>query len=869
MEKYQYSTPLESVFLGEKHTYTFHSFHEHFELNAIAYPDALAVECGQFSLSYQQLNQKANQLAHYLLNCGVSKQEAIGVFLEPCIDVLVSLLAIHKIGCIYVPLDIGFPEKRLNDILQEVFPVAIITRKQYQNKVGNCHLICLDLGVDNCSFDGFPTTDPDIDVSEYNISHIFFTSGTTGKPKGVVATHHNLTHYLHSAKEFYSFNEQDRFIVVARFTFSISFFELLSPLLSGACVRILSREEILDLQRLAKHIEWATVFHIGPGLLKQMLPYIKNNYTDFSVFQNMKHVSSGGDMVPPNILEQLKEIFFNAEVFVIYGSSEISCMGCTYKVPRGEVVSRTLVGQAMSNVKVRIEDDNGNLIPYGDIGNIVFGGDGLVQGYLGLEELTAEKFYQIDGERWYRIGDIGRMDRYGNVEMLGRKDFQVQIRGMRVELIEVESCLRKLPGVIDVVVVARCLTGDEESLVAYLVFADKGVGYDALISHMYAHLPDYMIPSRFVQLAELPVNHNGKLDRSVLPQPSIENDIFHHQVIPPEDKIEATLVEIWKHLFGIDEVGVTQNFFELGGDSLLAVKYVTAVNKEYQKLVPIPAMLQAPTIREFARILRSEEQAFGLDDVVLLREGDSKPPLYCLYGVLMYKELAERLECDRPVCGVYIEEEVSLMHEDYDPKVLEVFSSVENIAERYEKSIRAFQPKGPYYLCGLSFGGVTAVEVARRLVAAGEEVKVVAMFDSWLPGFHNQLPVFKRLWLHAIEAVKQGLPYLLQKLQSISEQRQLAQGISRSRHRGADENDVRSQARQLASSQYCPALFDHEVVLFTAEDRNRFELADDYLGWQGVIKSLSVYTVPGDHLEILKPGNVDVLARQLSPYLKD
>ncbi len=869
MEKYQCSARLKSASFGNEQPCFFHSFHEKFELNSVANPHAIAVECGQYSLNYKQLNQKANQLAHHLLERGITKQSVIGVFFEPCVDVLVALLAIHKIGCIYVPLDIHFPENRLNAILHEVSPVAIITRKQHQQKIQGFYDACIDIDNDLFFSDNLLTINPDIDVCEYDTSHIFFTSGTTGKPKGVVATHHNLAHYLNAASESYGFNNQDRFIAVARFTFSISFFELLSPLLSGACVRILQRDEILDMPRLAKHFEWATVFHIGPGLLKQILPYIEKNYSNFLPFQKMRHVSSGGDMVPPDILEKLKKIFFNADVFVIYGSSEISCMGCTYQVPRDKKITRTLVGQPMSNVNVRIEDANGDLVSYGDVGNIVFGGHGLVQGYLGLDELTTEKFIRIDEERWYRIGDIGRMDEEGNVEMLGRKDFQVQIRGMRVELMEVESCLRMLPSVTDVVVVARCLRDDEESLVAYLVFSDDYVEYDKLIPHMSAHLPDYMIPSQFVRLKKLPTNYNGKLDRSALPLPSYKNSLLNHELVPPEDDIEATLVAIWKYLFNVDQVGVTQNFFELGGDSLLAVKYVTAVNKEYQKLVPIPAMLQAPTIREFARILRSEEHTFGLDDVVLLREGNSKPPLYCLYGVLMYKELAECVECDRPVCGVYIEEEVSLMREGYDPEKLEVFSSVEKIAERYEKSIRAFQPEGPYYLCGLSFGGVTAVEVARRLIAAGEEVKVVAMFDSWLPGFHNQLPFFKRLYLHFIEAAKQGLPYLLQKLHAWAEQRQLAQVNVASRHIGADENDVRSQARQLASSQYCPAPFDGDVVLFTAEDRNHFELADDYLGWQGVIKSLSVYTVPGDHLEILKPGNVDVLARQLSPYLND
>ena len=836
------------------------------EQHALFRPNKPAVLFERTQLTYTQLNIQANRLAHGLLNRNVTRGSVVVVHITPSVNILVSLLAIHKIGCVYVPVDPTFPVSRVNAILNEVNPAIILFDYQLDaippSYLFRCHRISdvVDL---SCAHGN-----PDILVTTEDISHIYFTSGTTGKPKGVLATHANLFHYVSSAIELHGFSQNDTFLAAAKFTFSISMFELMVPLVMGGCVRVLPREAVLDLNRLSRAVASATVFHFGPSLLKQLLPYIDENYRSFEPFDRLVHVSSGGDMVPPDILEKLKKIFRNAEVFVIYGSSEISCMGCAYGVPRDKAINRTLVGKPYRNVKVRILNREGNTVPIGVSGQIFFGGSGLVNGYLNLPELTLEKFPLIDGERYYAIGDIGRFDQEGNIELLGREDFQVQIRGMRIEIPEVEACLKSYPAVTDCVVVGRPLKENEEkSLIAYLV-AGNGelIIASDLKAFVAAQLPDYMIPAIFVRIDKLPVNHNAKLDRSQLPRPTAANIIVSSEFQQASNDVEQTLINIWENLFNIDNIGINHNFFELGGDSLLAISFLIEIDRKFGRFIPISIMLDAPTIREIARIVSSAAPVEGAGDVVVLRHGNTKPPLFCLYGVLLYKELAESLDTERQICGVYLEEEVSLMHKGLDSEEFKVFSSIENIAHRYLRSIREFQPHGPYFLCGVSFGGIMALEVARNLERDGEVVRCVAMFDTIVPGYMESLSRIKRIVIHLRLAKEFGWAFLIEKLRN--NMKRLRFSVIKGNQSVNAIEDIRGKARDMAVKNYVPEFYDGEVILFRAKERSEFDAGRDDLGWGKFIRRLEVHEINGDHLDILKAGNVEKLANILLKKLE-
>ena len=577
---------------GEKVSISDRPVYKDIEIFANKTPDKLAVSCGLKNLSYSELNSEANKLAHYLLKCSVTTGDIVIAFVQRSTDIIKVILAIHKVGAVYVPIDPNFPTERIMAILREVQPKFILTHSKGEEVFDNIDIPRLNLDCSSEILDSFPSKNPEINVNLDNESYIFFTSGTTGKPKGVVATHKNLVHYLSVARNKYKLNHHDKFISASRFTFSINLFKIFTPLYIGGSVRILHQDDVLNLPKLCQELQEATVFHFGPSLLKQLLPYIEQNFTDFSSFSKLKHVSSGGDMVPPEILEKLKKIFVNAEVFVIYGSSEISCMGCTYEAPRNITVEKTKVGKPHQNMSVRIFDKHGNMVPIGSPGKLYFAGDGLVKGYLNREDLTAEKFTEIEGERFYCIGDVGRFDHQGNIELLGRDDFQVQIRGMRVELPEIEYYLKRFPTIADCVIVSKILEHNtENSLIAYLVFKNNSHSSDLEIrEYLHQLLPDYMIPNIFVTLDKLPTNLNGKIDRHALPIPKRGNQ--NQELVKPRNVVERNIADIWEDILGF-EVGIDQDFTSLGGHSLQATQIISRLRDVFKVDIPVYAMLQS------------------------------------------------------------------------------------------------------------------------------------------------------------------------------------------------------------------------------------------------------------------------------------
>jgi len=354
-------------------------------------------------------------------------------------------------------------------------------------------------------------------------------------------------------------------------------FELMSPLSVGAELILLEREHVLDAERLAKTLQEVTLFHIGPSLLKNIVKYIKHSYSDFSEFLGVRHASSGGDMVPPELLCDMQEIFPQAEIYVIYGCSEISLMGCTWEVP-GIAVTKTFVGRPFANVQLHVLDEDGNRLPAGTVGDVCFGGNGIVAGYLNRPELTDELFFEIDGRRCYRTGDRGRLNAQGHLELLGRRDFQIQLRGMRIELGEIDYHLRQADGVREGVVAAKDRGNEDKVLVAYFVQDKDPVDVDAIREHMIRRLPDYMVPAFYVELEALPLNHNLKVDRKALPDYAPSESLIEN---PPQTRTEIALAAIWCDLLRRDAVDIGENFMALGGDSLLAMQLIILVEQEF------------------------------------------------------------------------------------------------------------------------------------------------------------------------------------------------------------------------------------------------------------------------------------------------
>jgi len=856
--------------------------YQHIEAHAAQYPDAIALKCKEQQLTYAQLNQRANQLAHYLKSVGVTAEDRVAACVQPSLEIAVSLLGILKAGGVYVPLDPTFPEERLRTILDDTQAKVLLTQAHLLPNLPAIaqHSLCLDRDWE--TIEPFPTHNPETQIDLDQTAYIIYTSGTTGKPKGVMATHRNLINYILATQEQFGFNRDDVMPSIARSTFSISLFELLSPLAAGGTLVLLEREHVLDFPQMVQTLEQLTMIHTVPSLMQRLVTYIKDNGLDLQKFQGVKHVFTGGDIVPPDLLESLKSVFANANVYVLYGCSEVSSLCANYPVSRNKIITKSRVGKPFNNVRIRLYDSHQNLVPIGIPGEIYVSGAGVTKGYLHRDDLTREKFIEIDGQRFYRTGDLGRLGADGNIEFLGRTDFQIKLRGIRIELGDIEGTLRQAPGVREGVVVARELASGEQGLVAYIVLdREQNPAIASIRDFLQAKLPDYMVPAAFVVLEAMPLNPNQKVDRRALPMPTTENLVGFNAFVPPSNELERQLTQIWEEVLGIKPIGIQNNFFDLGGNSLLAVQMLAEVEKQCGKNLPITTLLQSPTVEDLAKVLSTLEEQTMVGDLVPLRSSGTKPPVFCIYGILLYQDLVNQLDSNQPVYGVYLQEEVELIKTGNVDQHNSIFSSVQTIAARYLQAIRTLQPHGPYYLAGESFGGVVAFEMAQQLQAAGEEVALVALFDSKAPNSVVRMPLVQRLQLHGQMLLKQGLPYLLEKAQPVIQKVQQkffagrgkmlqlsTEGVPQTNSEEAPQ-DIREAVRQRASELYFPQPYSGKMVLFYAMERDAFEgECDRDLGWKSVAAGgLEIYDVPGDHLGILKEPNVRVLAEKLQLHL--
>ncbi|EKQ71208.1 amino acid adenylation enzyme/thioester reductase family protein [Leptolyngbyaceae cyanobacterium JSC-12] len=881
--------------------------HQYIEAHALRQPDAIALKFNGQQLTYAELNQRANQLAHYLMQMGIGANDRVAVCVEPSLDISIALLAVFKAGGTYVPLDPTHPTERLTAILEDTQPKILLTQSHLLSTLPaiSAYQFCFEQDWQYIQY--LPTYNPHTAICLDQTAYVVYTSGTTGKPKGVMATYGNLVNYILVARDQFSFDHHDVMPAIARFTFSITMFELLSPLVAGGTLVILEREHVLDFKRMVQTLQQVTVAHLSPSLLRKLIAYIKDTGVDIQTFRGLKHISSGGDMVSADLLESMKQVFPSAEIYVIYGCSEISCMGCFYPVPPDCTVTRSRVGKPFKNVSVRLYDPQQNLVPVGVVGEIYFGGAGVTQGYLNRAELTQEKFVVINGQRFYRTGDLGRFDTDGNLEILGRSDFQIKLRGIRIEPGEIEVALRQAPGVRDGVVMARELGTSEKSLVAYVVLdpAQKPA-IEEIRRFLQTKLPDYMVPVGFVVLEAMPVNMNQKIDRRALPLPTPENLAGFKPFVAPRDEYEQRLAEIWEFVLGIRPIGVQDNFFDIGGDSLQAVILMDRIEKVFGKALPLSTLLTESTIEQLAAVLKQAKESDIHKSVVLLRKGGSKPPIFFIHDgegeTLLYRNLAFCLKADHPVYGLqpYSRDSFPILH-----------TRIGEMASYYTDQIRQVQPEGPYFLGGLCIGGFLAFEIARRLQNLGHTVAMVALIDtadvqatvrtglvtsqrfnsfSKSLSQSQQLSHHQRIF-HLLKTVgKKARNLIAYEVQSRAAKSQAQIKMQLLRYyldRGLPlpsflQNISVRVALKFAEKEYVPeAPFQGEVLLFRAtqkssvfdgteiDDTPYTEIySDPLLGWEKrVTDGVRVYDVPGGHSSMLQDPNVQVMAEEMQLYI--
>ena len=574
--------------------------HSVFARHAREHSGRMAVSFDGEHLTYGELNKRANQLAHCLMSMGIKAESRVGVCLRPGLEIIVVLLAILKSGGTYVPIDPDYPQARIKNIVEDAALDITISHETMIDSLGDVFTHPYSYAQLRAILDAKNCDNPRVDIQEQQTAYIFYTSGTTGQPKGIAISHKGLAYYVLSAIDQFGMTPNDVALTIAKFSFSISLFDLMSSLTAGGSLRILPRDVIMDYAGLSSALEGATIVHIGPNLLKGLVRYINNHHANSREFGGLRHVSSGGDFVPAELLEELKRIFHQAEIYVIYGSTEIACMGCCYLIPRECKVDRSFIGKPFAGAECVLLSAEGGLAPDQEVGEICFKGPGIMKGYLNKPELTRDAFESINGETYFRTGDMGRIHASGNLEYLGRRDFQIKLRGQRIELLEVEGHLRQAPGIRDAVVAMAEVGASDSRLIAYITLENPDAfSLSAVRAHLQGELPEYMQPSGWIVLDRMPLNENFKLARKALPPPTLGNLIVTETYTAPRSETERLLQAIWQGVLRNPCVGIHDNFFHIGGDSLMGMNVCMLAAEQGIRIAP-SQLTKAPTIAGLA-----------------------------------------------------------------------------------------------------------------------------------------------------------------------------------------------------------------------------------------------------------------------------
>ena len=574
--------------------------HELFEEQVTRTPEARALRAGAEELSYRELNEAANRVAHLLRERGVQDGELVAVCLERTAASVIALLGIWKAGAAYLPLDVEQPSARLQLMLAEAAPVLVITTAAIRERLGLEQT--LELDQEAAALESQAVSNPPHEARGESLAYVLYTSGSTGRPKGVMVEHTQLRNTLLAAQEFYHFTGSEVMACVAPFAFDISLFELLSPLLVGGRVVLVGGRELLEPEAAGAVLRDVTFLHSAPGLMRQLAAYLKAQNGE-GEFDQIRGVMVGGDAVSPELLEQLRAALPQAQLYVGYGPTEAAIMCAAYAVPKTGVEQRML-GYPLANTQLRLYDAWQQLAPVGVVGEVYIGGASVSRGYWQSEELTRAKYVELEGERWYRSGDLGRRLSDGSVAFVGRADGQVKVRGYRIEVGEVEAALESAAGVKGAAVALKSDARGEGRLVGYVVLEEGAEFNQGELRRVVAErLPEYMVPVVLVQLEALPLTPLAKVDRKALPE--IEQVQREREYEAPRTAVEEVLCDIWSEVLQVERVGVTESFFELGGHSLLATQLMSRVRDAFQIELPLRTLFEKPTVAELA--LKVEE----------------------------------------------------------------------------------------------------------------------------------------------------------------------------------------------------------------------------------------------------------------------
>jgi amino acid adenylation domain-containing protein len=854
--------------------------HQLFEEQARKTPRATAVVHDRLSLTYLELNQRANRLAHHLIALGVMPDDRVAICMERSLGLVVGLMAILKAGGAYLPLDPAYPSQRLIQILADASPRIALTDSVGREALGPKalkSLMLVDLGESQPSlWAELPAINPHaptLGLTSHHLAYLIYTSGSTGNPKGVMIEHANAVNLLWWAANLFSAAETRHTLFSTSIQFDLSIYELFMPLACGSTVHLVD-----DALAMLHPTHPVSLINTVPSAIAALLD-------EQALPPSIHTINLAGEPLKKTLIQRLFEQSRAARVCNLYGPTETTTYSSWASIQRGEEIFES-IGRPIANTRIYLLDNNRQPVPLGAVGELYIGGAGVARGYLNRPDITAERFLKDPFNanpqaRMYKTGDLGRYRSDGNIEYLGRNDFQVKIRGFRIELGEIEARLAEHPNVRAAVVLAREDHAGDKRLVAYITAQNaSAVDVEALRVHLTALLPEYMVPAAYVVLEKLPLTPNDKLDRKALPSPDAAAYATRGYQ-PPAGELETTVARVWAQVLKRERVGRNDNFFDLGGHSLLILK-MTSLLRQFGIETTVSNLFSHPTVESFAASLAKVSASTAHDSAQQIREG-TQTPLFLVHDAggngLYFSALAQYLPARLPIYGLPgVPEDEPQLH------------TMQAMAERMVRLIQAAQPAGPYRLAGWSFGGVLAYEVAQLLLDQGHTVEFLGLIDSWNPDalgigkHHKRTPesVLRDLCERqriempdgrtasaAFDAPGPDLSFdemfnYYRRIRALPENfEHLAPHEAR-----VECNNLEYHVEVMAA--YRPRQICIPVHLFVASERPPGgPIATAALGWERCVPEYLLYvkTVPGSHRSLMRLPHIKTLGRQLTDSL--